>query len=164
MSHNFGTSQLIAVKKNSKSQWWVHKSAKFNLPGMKYHSFIYDLWIEFYLINGMDDIRWKFLGFFYMLRYFNFASSFKLRWSGARDLFGSQIPLTTRGFELKISCIKSSYLTHTIAVSNLARSWSISIFCIKFSKFWNCILFVSWSIFFSTTLTLNNFKKKIVSS
>ena len=88
----------------------------------------------------------------------------KLWWFRAQDLFGSQIPLTTRGFELKISCIKSSFLTHTIAVSNLTRSWSISIFCIKFLKFWNCILFVSWSIFFSTTLTLNNFKKKIVSS
>ena len=88
----------------------------------------------------------------------------KLWWFRAQDLFGSQIPVTTRGFELKISCRRSSYLTHTIAVSNLARSWSISIFCIKFSKFWNCILFVSWSIFFSTTLTLNNFKKKIVSS
>ena len=98
-------------KKDSKSQWWIHKSAKFNLPGMKYHSFIYDLWIGFYLINAMDDIRWKFLGFFYMLRYFNFESSFKLRWWGARDLFGSQIPVTTGGFELRISCMQSSYLT-----------------------------------------------------
>ena len=29
----------------------------------------------------------------------------------ARDLFGSQIPVTTGGFELRISCIRSSYLT-----------------------------------------------------
>ena len=30
----------------------------------------------------------------------------------ARDLFGSQIPVNTGGFELHISCIQSSYLTH----------------------------------------------------
>ena len=46
-----------------------------------------------------------------MLRYFNFESSFKLRWCPAQDLFGSEIPVTTRGFELRISCICSSYLT-----------------------------------------------------
>ena len=46
------------------------------------------------------------------LRYFNFEPSFKLRWCRARDLFGSQIPVTTGGFELRISCIQSRYLTH----------------------------------------------------
>ena len=35
-----------------------------------------------------------------------------LRWYRARDLFASQIPVTTGGFELRISCIRSSYLTH----------------------------------------------------
>ena len=35
-----------------------------------------------------------------------------LWWCGTRDLFGSQIPVTTGGFELRISCIRSSYLTH----------------------------------------------------
>ena len=35
-----------------------------------------------------------------ILRYFNFERSFKLRWCRARDVFGSQIPLTTGGFEL----------------------------------------------------------------
>ena len=35
-----------------------------------------------------------------------------LRWCRARDLFGSQIPVTIGGFELRISCIRSSYLTH----------------------------------------------------
>ena len=35
-----------------------------------------------------------------------------LRWCRARDLFGSQIPVTTVQFELRISCIRSSYLTH----------------------------------------------------
>ena len=36
---------------------------------------------------------------------------FPLRWFRARDLFGSQIPVTTEGFELRISCIRNSYLT-----------------------------------------------------
>ena len=30
----------------------------------------------------------------------------------ARDLFGSQIPVTTGRFELRISCIRSSYVNH----------------------------------------------------
>ena len=34
------------------------------------------------------------------------------RWGCARDLCGPQIPVTTEGFELRISCIRSSYLTH----------------------------------------------------
>ena len=37
---------------------------------------------------------------------------YKLRWCPARDLFGSQIPVTTRGFELQISFARSNYLTH----------------------------------------------------
>ena len=36
--------------------------------------------------------------------------SFKLRWCRVRDLFGSQIPVTTGGFELRISRIQSRYL------------------------------------------------------
>ena len=43
-----------------------------------------------------------------MLRYFNFEPSFKLRWCRAQDLFGSQIPATTGGFELRVSCIQTS--------------------------------------------------------
>ena len=35
-----------------------------------------------------------------------------LRWCRARDLFGSQIPVTTGGFEMQISCIRSSFLNH----------------------------------------------------
>ena len=35
-----------------------------------------------------------------ILRYFNFEPSFKLRWCCAQDLFGSQMPVTTGGFEL----------------------------------------------------------------
>ena len=45
-------------------------------------------------------------------RYFNFEPSLKLRWCRARDLFGSQIPVTTGGFELRIIYIQSRYLTH----------------------------------------------------
>ena len=37
-----------------------------------------------------------------------YRSKYLLRWCRARDLFGLQIPLTTRGFELRISCIRSS--------------------------------------------------------
>ena len=83
-----------------------------------------------------------------------------MRWCGVRELFGWQIPETTWGFGLRISCIRSSYLTlmaywvrlllrmqkicssnlwslefviqvnlehDTIAVWDLARSWSIAI-------------------------------------
>ena len=52
-----------------------------------------------------------------LLRYFNFEPSFKLRWYRARDLFASQIPVTTggggrEGFQLQISCMQCSYLTY----------------------------------------------------
>ena len=58
-----------------------------------------------------------------LLRYFNLEPSFKLRCCRARDLFGSQIPVTTVGFESQIFCIRSSYLTqlhrmHEIRSSN----------------------------------------------
>ena len=43
-----------------------------------------------------------------VLRYFNFQPSFKLRWCGAQDLFGSQIPVATGGFKLLISCKQCS--------------------------------------------------------
>ena len=33
-----------------------------------------------------------------------FDSSFKLQWCLAQDLFGSQIPVTTGGFQLGASC------------------------------------------------------------
>ena len=48
---------------------------------------------------------------YFMLRYFNFGPSFKLRWYCDRDLFELQIPVTTGGFELRISRKRSSYLT-----------------------------------------------------
>ena len=41
-----------------------------------------------------------------MLRYLHFEPSFKLRLCLARDLFGLQLPVTTGGFELQISCIQ----------------------------------------------------------
>ena len=34
----------------------------------------------------------------------------KLRWCCARDLFGSQIPVTTGGFQVPFSCRQSGYL------------------------------------------------------
>ena len=59
------------------------------------------------------DIKWKlFLQRNFILRYFNFEPSFRLRWCFAQFLFGSQIPLTSRGFKLRISCIQSIDLTH----------------------------------------------------
>ena len=44
------------------------------------------------------------------LRYFNFDPSFELRWCRAQYLFGLEIPVTRGGFELRISCIRNSYL------------------------------------------------------
>ena len=44
---------------------------------------------------------------------------FELQWCSARDLFGSQIPVTTGVLELRISRIRSSYLTH-YAISLMA--------------------------------------------
>ena len=35
-----------------------------------------------------------------------------LRWCRARNLFGSQIPVTIGGSELQVSCMQSCYLTH----------------------------------------------------
>ena len=35
-----------------------------------------------------------------------------LRWCRARDLLGSQISVTIRGFKLRISCIRNIYLAH----------------------------------------------------
>ena len=50
-----------------------------------------------------------YLYYYIILRYFNFKPSSKLRWCPARDLFGSQSPVTTGGFELQVSCIQSRY-------------------------------------------------------
>ena len=47
-----------------------------------------------------------------MLRYFNFEPSFKLRWCRAQELFGSQIRVTTGGFELRISYIQDNPLRY----------------------------------------------------
>ena len=61
--------------------------------------------------------------FLFSLRYFNFEPSFKLRWCRARDLFGSQIPVTTRGFELQISCKSLDLVCKRFAVQTLL--WSL---------------------------------------
>ena len=60
-----------------------------------------------------------------MLRYFNFETSLKLRWCRARDLFGSQITVTTGGFELRISCIRNSCLTHQEIKSNRLGAFGV---------------------------------------
>ena len=48
--------------------------------------------------------------------YTNFKTAYKhmliLWWCHAQELFGSQIPVTTGGIELWISCIQSNYVTH----------------------------------------------------
>ena len=54
-----------------------------------------------------------------LLRYFNFEPGFKLRFCRTRDLLGSQIPVTTGGFELRIFCIKSRYLNQAIRPNKL---------------------------------------------
>ena len=60
-----------------------------------------------------------------MLRYFIFESSIKLRWCRARDLFGSQIPVTTVGFELRIPCIQSRYLTHGLGNDFVCKGFAV---------------------------------------
>ena len=52
------------------------------------------------------------------LRYFNFEPSFKLRWRHARDLFGSQIPVSTWGFER----LGNYFVCKGFAVQTLLRS------------------------------------------
>ena len=48
------------------------------------------------------------------LRYFNFEPSLKLRWCRARDLFGSQIPVTTGGFELRANLLHTKSLPNPL--------------------------------------------------
>ena len=50
----------------------------------------------------MKSVPNKFKNINNIERYFNFEPSLKLRWCRARDLFGSQIPATTRGFEPRL--------------------------------------------------------------
>ena len=57
-----------------------------------------------------------------MLRYFSSEPSFKLRWCRAQDLSGSQIPVTTGGFELRTSCIRSNYLSSYLLLTKQVRS------------------------------------------
>ena len=68
-----------------------------------------EFWANFFLqqYRWLDAIR-MFIWIFGLLS----LTWDNLRWCRARDLFGLQIPVTTGGFELRISCIRSSYLTH----------------------------------------------------
>ena len=64
-----------------------------------------DNWIIYWIPPSIDSR---------LLRYFNFAPSFKVRWCRARDFTG--------GFELRIFCIRSSYLTHqALKLDSLGR-------------------------------------------
>ena len=60
------------------------------------------------------------------LRYFNFEPCFKSRWCRARDLFGSQIPVATGGFELR----RSSYLISQVIKSNRLGGFGVPAFAI----------------------------------
>ena len=52
-----------------------------------------------------------------LLRYFNFEPCLKLQWCRTRDLFGLHIPVTTGGFELRISCLRSNGLVGYVTTS-----------------------------------------------
>ena len=60
-----------------------------------------------------------------MLRQVNFKPSFKLRWCCVRDLLRSQTPVITGGFELRISSIRSSCLTHSAKRPNWLKYLNI---------------------------------------
>ena len=53
--------------------------------------------------------------------YNNIESMLILWWLHTWELFGSQIPVTRGGFELRISCIWSNYLTHLVKRPNRPR-------------------------------------------
>ena len=74
--------------------WW-YVLLTFSAVPFNRHGFPYTLRTKFILIEIL-----------------HVEPSFKLQWCHARDLFGSQIPVPTGRFELWISCIWSSYLTH----------------------------------------------------
>ena len=47
------------------------------------------------------------------------------RWCRSQYLFGSQIPVTTGVFELRISCIRSSHLTLVVTgICDPSKSWA----------------------------------------
>ena len=70
----------------------------------------------------------------------------QLRWRRARDLVGSQIQVTTGGFELRISCIRGDYLTHSAI-----KLYLLWIFCYISIIFWLKIFSNTFVI--SVTLT-----------
>ena len=96
-----------------------------------------------------------------MLRYFKFGSSFKLRWCQSRDLFRSQIPVTTGGFQLPVCCIQSSYLTHKTLLWSLQFAIQINLeqqIIADFRRFLQIsdICFQSWDIdFFWASVLIN---------
>ena len=74
--------------------------------------------------------------------------SYRLRWCRARDLFGSQIPVTTGGFEVRISCMRSSCLTHYVIrlqdkYLGPYRIVTINLSCVKTSQFCRNSMYVT---------------------
>ena len=65
------------------------------------------------------------LKLFSILIYFNFRPSFKLRWRHARDLYGSQIPVTTRGFGMRTFCVRCTYVTHKLGNQIFYKSFTV---------------------------------------
>ena len=73
--------------------------------------------------------RYSPVNFLHIFRTPFYKNTFKeLRWCCARDLFGSQIPATTGGFELQISCIGSCYLTHKAIRPNRLGGFGLPVF------------------------------------
>ena len=55
------------------------------------------------------------------------AINIKLRWCRTRDLLGSQIPVTTGGFELRISCISRARHHRSLKLGSKLQYSTISI-------------------------------------
>ena len=50
------------------------------------------------------------------------SNRYYLRWWRARNLYGSQIPVTTGGFELRISCTRSSLNSNSNEFKKIIKS------------------------------------------
>ena len=69
----------------------------------------------------------------FRLWYFNFESSFKLRWCRAQDLFGLQTPVATGGFVLVITCLREKFRINLLSllfwnfeISRVKRGFKLS--------------------------------------
>ena len=99
-------------------------------------------------------MRWKVIiviNSYFILRYFNFEPSFKLRWCRARDSLGLQIPVTAGGFEQRISCIRCFYLTHQ--VSGLVNDFVCKRFAVQ-TLLWSLEFVILINLEYDTIATL----------